>query len=310
MSIKDVALALLVILIWGLNFVVIKVGLHNFSPFLLAGLRFTFVAFPACLIVSRPKVPLRLLAAYGLSISFLQFALLFLALNLGMPAGLASLLLQSQAFFTLLFGALCLGDKVKTHHIIGLIIAIVGMVWLAKSSIHPAQATGMSLFTLLLTLGAALSWGVGNIINKIILRHYPVEPLKLVVWSAFIPILPFFICATLTEGEERLWHSLQNISWSNVLTLFYLAILCTVVGYAIWGGLLGKYPTATVAPLTLLVPIVGMISAAFFLGESLSSQQIFSVILIIFGLIINSFAPHILHILRRNRSPHIDAGKN
>lgn len=298
MSVRDVGLALLVVLIWGINFVVIKIGLHNFSPFLLAGLRFTFVAFPACLLVSRPKVPLHLIIAYGLSISFLQFGLLFLALNLGMPAGLASLLLQSQAFFTLLFGALCLREKIQFHHILGLLIAIVGMVCLANSSIDPAQTSGMSLFTLLLTLGAALSWGIGNIISKVILRSYPVEPLKLVVWSAFVPIIPFMICALLFDGRESFWHSLVSINLANVLTIFYLAILCTIVAYAIWGGLLNKYPTATVAPLTLLVPVVGMVAATLVLGETLSSWQILSVMLIITGLIVNSFAPRIISYLR------------
>lgn len=298
MSIKDVGLALLVILIWGINFVVIKIGLHNFSPFLLAGLRFTFVAFPACLLVSRPKVPLHLIIAYGLTISFLQFALLFLALNLGMPAGLASLLLQSQAFFTLFFGALCLGEKIHSHHIVGLLIAIVGMVCLAHSSIHPDQTSGMSLFTLLLTLGAALSWGIGNIVSKVILRRYPVEPLKLVVWSAFVPILPFFLCALFIDGKETLWHSLVNINLFNVMTIFYLAILCTVVAYAIWGGLLSKYPTTIVAPLTLLVPVVGMVAATLVLGETLTGWQVLSVMLIIAGLIVNSFAPKIVSYLR------------
>lgn len=297
MSIKDVGLALLVILIWGINFVVIKIGLHNFSPFLLAGLRFTFVAFPACLLVSRPKVPLHLIIAYGLTISFLQFALLFLALNLGMPAGLASLLLQSQAFFTLFFGALCLSEKIHSHHIVGLLIAIVGMVCLAHSSIHPDQTSGMSLFTLLLTLGAALSWGIGNIVNKVILRRYPVEPLKLVVWSAFVPILPFFLCALFIDGKETLWHSLVNINLFNVMTVFYLAILCTVVAYAIWGGLLSRYPTTTVAPLTLLVPVVGMVAATLVLGETLTGWQVLSVMLIIAGLIVNSFAPKIVSYL-------------
>ncbi|WP_241576532.1 EamA family transporter [Rosenbergiella collisarenosi] len=298
MSIRDIGLALLVILIWGINFVVIKIGLHNFSPFLLAGLRFTFVAFPACLVIARPKVPLHLLAAYGMSISFLQFSLLFLALKLGMPAGLASLLLQSQAFFTLLFGALCLGEKIQPHHILGLLIAIVGMLCLAQTSISSTHPSGMSLFTLLLTLGAALSWGIGNIINKIILQRYRVEPLRLVVWSAFIPILPFFACAWIIDGKEAIWHSLEHINGVDILIIFYLAILCTVVGYAIWGSLLGKYPTPTVAPLTLLVPVVGLLSATFFLDESLSYPQILSVVLIIFGLVINSFAPRLISYLR------------
>lgn len=302
MSLKDLSLALLVILIWGINFVVIKYGLQDFPPFLLAALRFTFVAFPACLIIGRPKVPIRLLIAYGATISFLQFGLLFVALKLGMPAGLASLLLQAQAFFTLLLGAICLKEKIRMHHIVGLLIAIIGMVALALSSIHTQQVGGMTILTLALTLGAALSWGGGNIINKIILRRYPVEPIKLVVWSAFVPILPFFICSGLLEGSTAIVHSFQHFTWKNAATIFYLAILCTIVGYAIWGGLLGKYPTSTVAPLTLLVPVVGIVTAVLVLNETLNFSQIIAVSLIIIGLIVNSFAPRLIRMLRGKKS--------
>lgn len=304
MSLKDFTLALVVVLIWGINFVVIKVGLHDFPPFLLAGLRFTFVAFPACLFVRRPKVPLRLLAAYGLTISFLQFSLLFVALKLGMPAGLASLLLQSQAFFTLLLGALCLKESISLHHVAGLCIASLGMIFLTLTSTHPSQLGGMTLFTLALTLFAAFSWGVGNIVNKVIITRHAMEPLRLVVWSAFIPIIPFYICAYLFDGQDKIVSSLQHFSWFNGLTIFYLAILCTVIGYAIWGWLLGKYPTSTVAPLTLLVPIVGMMTAILLLGETLSIAQILSVSLIIVGLGINSFFPKLLGLVRNRRSNH------
>lgn len=120
MTRKDGLLALLVVVVWGLNFVVIKLGLHNMPPLMLAGLRFMLVAFPALLFVARPAIPLRLLLGYGLTISFGQFAFLFCAIGLGMPAGLASLVLQAQAFFTIILGAFVFGERLQGKQLAGI----------------------------------------------------------------------------------------------------------------------------------------------------------------------------------------------
>ncbi|CAK9885533.1 MAG: putative amino-acid metabolite efflux pump [Candidatus Erwinia impunctatus] len=235
-------------------------------------------------------MPLRWLAAYGLTISFLQFGLLFLALHLGMPAGMASLILQTQAFFTLLFGALLLGEKLHVSNIVGLIVAVAGMILLARTSVSAHTGQNMTLLTLILTLSAALCWGIGNITNKVIMRRYPVEAMRLVVWSAFVPVVPFFACSLLFDGAPAIMTSLKNFTWHEALTLFYLAIICTVIGFGIWGTLLSKYPTAKVAPMTLLVPVAGMFSAAVILDEQVSRLQAVAIAVIVAGLVINSFS--------------------
>ncbi|MBD8262819.1 O-acetylserine/cysteine exporter [Pantoea agglomerans] len=289
MSVKDMLLALCVVVAWGVNFVVIKLGLQGMPPFLLAGLRFTLVAFPAIFFVRCPPIPLRWLVVYGMTISFGQFAFLFLAIKLGMPAGLASLVLQAQAFFTLLLGALLLAEKLRWNHIVGIIIATLGMFLLATAGMEGQTSAGITLTTMMLTLSAALSWGLGNITNKIIMRNRSVPIMSLVVWSALVPIVPFFACSLLFDGQAAIVYSLLHIGLQTVLALFYLAFVATIVGYAIWGNLLSRYETWRVAPLSLLVPVVGIITAALVLDEHLSGQQMLGAVVIILGLLVNVF---------------------
>lgn len=289
MSGKDMLLALCVVVAWGVNFVVIKLGLQNMPPFLLAGLRFALVAFPAILLVRRPAVPLRWILLYGMTISFGQFAFLFLAIKLGMPAGLASLVLQAQAFFTLLLGALFLAEKLRWNHIAGITIAALGIFLLATSGMVGQGAAGITLTTMMLMLAAAFSWGMGNITNKVITRHYPVPVMSLVVWSALVPVIPFIGCSLLFEGKSVIVTSLTQINLQTILALVYLAFIATIMGYGIWGTLLSRYETWRVAPLSLLVPVIGIVSAALMLGEMLSLQQILGAAVIIIGLLVNMF---------------------
>nr|WP_246880224.1 EamA family transporter [Pantoea ananatis] len=282
-------LALCVVVAWGVNFVVIKLGLQNMPPFLLAGLRFALVAFPAILLVRRPAVPLRWILLYGMTISFGQFAFLFLAIKLGMPAGLASLVLQAQAFFTLLLGALFLAEKLRWNHIAGIIIATLGIFLLATSGMVGQSAAGITLTTMMLMLAAAFSWGLGNITNKIITRHYPVPVMSLVVWSALVPVIPFIGCSLLFDGKAAIVSSLAQINLQTVLALVYLAFIATILGYGIWSTLLSRYETWRVAPLSLLVPVVGIVSAALLLNETLSLQQVVGAAVIIAGLLVNMF---------------------
>ncbi|MBS6739946.1 O-acetylserine/cysteine exporter [Phytobacter diazotrophicus] len=287
MTRKDGLLALLVVVVWGLNFVVIKVGLHNMPPLMLAGLRFVLVAFPALLFIARPKVPLRLLLGYGLTISFGQFAFLFCAIKFGMPAGLASLVLQAQAFFTIILGAGVFGERLQGKQLAGIALAVFGVMVLIEASLS-GQHIPMIGFAL--TLAAAFSWACGNIFNKKIMSHSSRPPvMSLVVWSALIPIIPFMVASLVFEGPALMRQSLVSIDLTTILSLVYLAFVATIVGYGIWGSLLGRYETWRVAPLSLLVPVVGMASAALLLGESLSLLQLGGAVLIMAGLYINVF---------------------
>lgn len=287
MTRKDGLLALLVVVVWGLNFVVIKVGLHNMPPLMLAGLRFMLVAFPAIFFVARPKIPFSLLLGYGLTISFGQFAFLFCAIKFGMPAGLASLVLQAQAFFTIILGAFVFGERLQGKQLAGITLAVFGVLVLIEASLNGQH---VALLGFMLTLAAGLSWACGNIFNKLIMQHAARPPvMSLVVWSALIPIVPFMVASSILDGTDAMLHSLLDIDLTTILSLIYLAFVATIVGYGIWGSLLGRYETWRVAPLSLLVPVVGLASAVILLDEHLSALQLLGAVLIMAGLYINVF---------------------
>ncbi|WP_206130443.1 EamA family transporter [Burkholderia sp. Ac-20379] len=281
MAMKDLLLALVVIVAWGVNFVVIKVGLHGVPPMLLGALRFTLAAVPAVFFVPRPKLPWRMLLIYGGTILLGQFVFLFTAMYVGMPAGLASLVLQSQAFFTLGFAGLFLGERVRAWNLIGLVIAALGLAAIA------AQSGGaMTLAGFVLTLCAGAIWALGNIVTKKIGK---VELVPLVVWGSVVPPIPFFLLSLAFEGPARIETALVSISGASIFAIVYLAFIATLLGYAIWGRLLGRYPAGQVAPFSLLVPVVGIASSAFFLGEQMSAAEFAGAALVMAGLVVNVF---------------------
>lgn len=290
--------ALIVIVLWGMNFVVIKIGLKGIPPLLLAALRFMFVAFPAIFFLAKPKVELKWLIAYAATISFGQFAFLFSAIAVGMPAGLASLVLQAQAFFTVGLSALIFSDKLKTSNVLGMLIASLGLILLGSSSIS-ASASQVSLAGFGLTLCAALSWACGNVVSK---KMGTVNMLSLVAWSALLPIIPFVVLSCWLDGVAVVWHSLTHISLSAVLAILYLSGAASLIGYTLWGKLLATLPTHVVAPLTLLVPVVGLSSAWLLLDESLNQTQILGALIVMAGLVFNVFGQKIMNAIQRKNS--------
>jgi O-acetylserine/cysteine efflux transporter len=288
MSPKDLLLALVVVLAWGVNFVVIKVGLHGVPPLLLGALRFMLAAFPAVLFVKRPKLPLRWLFAYGATISFGQFAFLFTAMYVGMPAGLASVVLQAQAFFTLVFAAFFLGERFRAQNVIGLLIAAGGLalIGLQSTGAGGAGAQVMTVAGFVLTLCAACMWALGNIVTK---KVGKIDLVGLVVWASLIPPLPFFVLSYFMEGPQRIETALTGIGMPSIGAIVYLAFIATILGYSLWSRLLSKYPASQVAPFSLLVPIVGLASAALALGERLTAAQVGGAALVMAGLVVNVF---------------------
>jgi O-acetylserine/cysteine efflux transporter len=291
---KDLLLALIVIIAWGLNFVVIRYGLDGLPPMLLGGLRFTLVAIPAIFFIKRPNLPLRWLIAYGATISLGQFAFLFEAMANGMPAGLASLVLQAQAFFTLIFAALFIGERLRAASVLGLLVAAGGLTMIGLES---DQAT--PLFAVLLTLCAASMWAMGNIITR---RFGNIDLVALVVWGGLIPPLPFFALSLWLEGPAQIQQSLLGIGWKSVLSLVYLAFVATMLGYSLWSKLLSRYPAGKVAPFSLLVPVIGLSSSAWILGERLSALQWWGGALVMVGLLVNVFGPQMLSRVMSARS--------
>ncbi|WP_175980462.1 EamA family transporter [Caballeronia zhejiangensis] len=285
MSPKDLLIASVVILAWGVNFVVIKLGLHGVPPMLLGALRFALAAVPA-IFVKRPQIPLRWLFAYGLTISLGQFALLFYGMYVGMPAGLASLVLQAQAFFTLIFASMFLGERIRAANVAGLLIAAAGLALIGMCGGHAMTVTGF-----LFTLAAAAMWALGNIVTK---RMGKVDLLSLVVWGSLIPPLPFLALSLIFEGPARIESSLATIPLISIFAILYLSFIATIVGYSLWGKLLARYPAGSVAPFSLLVPVIGLASSALFLGEGLNSAQVAGAALVMAGLVVNVFGARLV----------------
>jgi len=282
LPLRDLLLAAIVVVAWGVNFVVIKVGLAGVPPLLLGALRFTLAAFPAVLFVPRPRVALRWVVAYGATICVGQFAFLFSAMHLGMPAGLASLVLQAQAFFTIGIATVALGERWHLHGALGLALAAGGL-WL----IGAARGAGeVPVVGLILTLCAALSWAAGNVITK---RMGPVDLLSLVVWSALVAPIPFLALSLALEGPDRIAASLAGLGWRSAAAVAYLAFVASLLGYTLWGRLLARHSTHRIAPLSLLVPVVGLLSASAFLGEELGPAQWVGGALVMAGLLVNVF---------------------
>ncbi len=290
MNKKDVALAFLIATIWGGNFTVIKIGLHDMPPMLLAALRYTFTALPIIFFIRKPAIEGRYVLAYGLTIGFGQFACLFYAMTIGMPAGIASMILQSQAFFTIIFAFLLLKEPIKARQILGFFVAFLGLYCIG--GINDVNLVfSIPGFALFLTIAAAAFWGISNVIvrlaaRKAASRGEKLDTLSLVAWSSLVPPLPLLAMALLMDTPETLWSSLTNIKGSAIFSIAYLAYGGTILGSTCWSRLLTKHPAGSIAPFSLLVPISGLLIAQVVLGERLSASQWLGSAIILLGLII------------------------
>lgn len=285
MNRQDLLLGFVVATIWGLNFIAIKLGLRDMPPLLMGALRFLLACFPALFLLPRPSVPWRLLLALGLTLNVGQFSLLFIAMKVGMPAGLASLVLQSQTFFSLLFAVVWLEERWRWHHLAGLTVAAGGMALIGAQ-----QGGGMTTVGFVLTLAAAACWGAGNIVmRRITLVAPPFSMLSLVVWAGAVAILPLAFLSWLLEGYDAWLAAWRTLNWVSASSLAYIAWLATLTGFGLWGWLLSRYAAAVVSPLSLLVPVVGLSSSAVFLGELISFWQGVGAVLVLSGLSLNIF---------------------
>jgi drug/metabolite transporter (DMT)-like permease len=284
---RDRLLACVVAVLWGGNFLAIHVGLEHFPPLFLAAIRFAVIAIPAVLLVPRPQVPLRWLLGYGLGFGTVQFIFLFIAMDIGMPTGLASLVLQASAPFTVLLGALLLRERLSLRQGVGIGLAVLGLAAIAL-----ARAQSAAVLPVLLTLLGALGWALGNLAGRL---AAPPNPLHLTLWMSVVPPLPLLAMSLLWEGPAADWAALRAAvtveGLPGVLALGYLALLATVVGSGIWTALMRRYPAGVVAPYSLLVPVVGIGMAALVLGERPSPVELVAGVVIIGGVLLGTPRP-------------------
>ncbi len=299
---RDTALAALVAALWGFNFVVIDWGMGSVPPLLFAAIRFTVVAVPACFLVPRPPLPFRVVATVGAFMSLGQFGFLYLSMHLGMPPGLAALILQAQVPLTIVIAAAVLREPPSRAQAGGVALGVLGLVVVALGLGGHVTVAALALCVL-----AGLSWGIGNVVSRA--ARAP-GGLALTVWSATVAPLPLLGLSLLTDGPSAVRHGLAHLGWHGVLSTVYTAGLCSLVGYAIFNRLLSRYPSGQVVPWVLLAPVVAMASSWALLGEAPGPAELAGAALLVAGVLIAQGAlrfpgaPPLTRSLRRaGRSP-------
>ncbi len=281
MSVPHILLALITVFLWGFNFVVIKVGVMDMPPLFLTALRYLFAAVPLIFFLKKPQVPWKHMIVYGMVMGCAQFGLLYTAIKWGLPAGLASLVMQSQAFFTMALAVTLLGEIPLKSHIAGAAVAFGG---LAVIGLERLDIT--ALVPLLMCIGAAFSWAIGNIVNRKVGR---VNAISFVAWTSLVPVLPLVLLSLVLEGPQAISDGLANANMLTAMVVIYMAYGATIVGAGIWSFLLLRYPAGTVAPFSLLVPIVGFLGAYFAFAEHITLLEIIGSALVVAGLALNVF---------------------
>lgn len=295
----DILLAVLVVFVFGVSFVAVKLALLEVPPFALCAWRFFLAAFPLVLVTPRPVAPVWVLVGYGFLIGVVQFGLAFSAIALGMPAGLTSLIIQVQVFFTIGLSAWLFRERVGRAPLVGALIAGLGL-----AVIGVTKVTGGVGIPFLLVIASGFAWALGNLVSK---RAGRIHPLAFIAWTSLVAPLPLVLLSVAFEPRGALLTPLLAPTWSLWLSLLAIAYAATVFGFGMWARLLGSHPAAQIAPFALLIPVFGMGSTAIAFGERLTAWQALGVVLVIAGLACVVFGPSLESILsgstRKARPP-------
>lgn len=273
--------ALLVAIVWGFNFVVIRVGIDSYPPLMLAAFRFAIAAI-AVPFLPKPAMAWTRIVGIGTFLFLAQFGCLFVAIGIGMPAGLASVVIQSQAIFTIAFSVIFLGERLRPLQVIGAMAAFAGLVCIGVSFIQEYKLVQLAGFVLVLAAG--LGWAIGNIIVR---SGEKTDMLSTVAWTSLIPPLPLLLLSFAFERNAAL-AALTHFNTLGIASLFYLGFIATTFGYGIWGHLLNLYPAAVVSQFAIAVPIFGLASCAIVFGEHFGPLEIAGFLLVILGLAFNA----------------------
>lgn len=276
-------LAAMVASLWGFNFVVIEWGMRDVPPLLFVAIRFLVVA-AAVVVVPRPAASWRTIVGVGLFMSLGQFGLLYTSMALGLQPGLAALLLQAQAVFTIVIAAGVLRERPTAPQVVGVAVGVVGLVVVATGRGGDAPALAV-----VLALAAAVSWAIGNVISRragVVTGPGRLGALSLTVWSALVIPVPALGLSLAIEGPAAIGDALAGFGWQPVLSTLYTAVLCTIIGYAIFNGLLGRNRSAAVVPWVLLAPVVAMASAAVLLGQIPTPAEVVGGLLLVVGVLV------------------------
>ncbi|MFL0576372.1 EamA family transporter [Brevibacterium luteolum] len=279
MSIRDVFIALGVVVLWGINFLFIDLGVQDWPPLLLVVARFIVVVFPAVFFVPFPRGRFGRVLLVGLFMSAGQFGLLYVAMSMGLPPGLASILLQMQAVFTTIVAVIVLREWPRARSVIGIIIGVAGL-----AVIIAGRTAGVPAIAVVVVLAAALSWGIGNVAA----RGAGVGGVSLTIWSATVVPIPLFVLSLIIDGPAAVGTALANPTWGVVASTAYTALCASLIGYVAWNTLLGRYAAAEVAPFTLLVPVIGVTSAWLVKGDVPAVAEVAGGCLLLLGVAVTT----------------------
>ncbi|RKR76291.1 EamA family transporter [Frondihabitans australicus] len=289
MTPRDRFLAALVAVCWGLNFPATELALRHFPPLLTVAVRFVLIAIPTVFLVPRPRVKVRWLLAVGTCLGIVQFAFLYLGMSAGVSSGLASIVLQASAPFTVMLAGLFLRERISRRQAIGIGIAVAG---LAAIAVYRAQVS--AILPLVLVLCGALGWALGNVSSR---KAQAPNPLHLTLWMSVVPPIPMAVLALVVEGPRTVGHALATAFTLDALPadlgLLYVVIIATVVGYGLWNTLLSRYPSSTVAPFSMLVPVIGVLASWAVFGEVPSVPEVVGGAFVVGGVLFASYRPRV-----------------
>jgi len=289
LSVRDALLGLLIVAIWGTNFVVIKIALNALPPLLMAGLRFAVVLIPAVFLLPRPRVSWGNLALYGLTLGAGQFGLLFIAMDGHISPGLASLVVQMQVFFTIGIAMWRAGggrERIAPFQIVAVALALAGMVVIGAHN-----GRGVTVLGLVLVLGAGMCWSIANQAMREAAQGIQMNMLAYVVWTSLFAVPSLLLMSLVIEGWDAIVKGVTNASATTWATVVWQSVGNTLFGYTAWNWLQSRYSASTITPLSLLVPVFGMGASAWWLGEPLQDWKIIASLLVMAGLAVNILWP-------------------
>lgn len=285
MPILHVLLVLVVVVVWGVNFLFSKIALELFPPFLLCAARFFLASFPVIFFVKYPKGALMQVALYGFVMFVMQFGMIFWGIAEGMPPGMAAIIMQLQVFFSMLFAALFLNERPTISQVLGAFISFIGI---ALVGFHVDG--NMPLFAFILMLGGAASLGLGNLVTK---KLRKINMSTLIVWGSFLSCIPMLLFSFMFEGHDKIVGVGKHLEVMPLFALLYIVYASTWIGYGGWYYLLTRYSIGKIVPFTLLVPVVSLVGSVLFLHESFEHWKMIASLFVLGGLLINIFGSYI-----------------
>ncbi|WP_296257551.1 MULTISPECIES: EamA family transporter [unclassified Pseudomonas] len=294
MKARHLLLAILVTAIWGLNFSVIKLGLTSVDPFSLAGIRFALCAVPAIFFIARPDVQWRYIVGYGLIFGIGLWGMVNVGIKTGLSAGIASLVLQSSAFFTIMLGAWAFKERITRYQLAGIGVALLGLLSIIFISDGSVTLAGLALVLL-----GAVAWSIANVINK---KAQTRQVFAFLVWSSAFSPIPLFVLDYVVNGSSGYAALVNQLDYRAAGSILFQVYPNTLFGYWIWNSLLKHYPVSTVAPLSLLVPIFGMLGSMLIFDERLSLIKTVAMALIVSGLAVGLYGQRIVKALCGHRA--------